>query len=354
MKRPNNSLPSSERVKIKRYLAATLVTCLGAAMIGGSLHVVDLGAGRIESMRKMVSYDIKEMDNHIRAAGEDITLHEQHEGGFAPNLGYTTIEAERLISREDWETLSSMVIIPAGPFIMGTDKAVADDQDKPAHVVKLPAFAIDKYITTNAQYARFVAATRHRPPLDWKNGRMTPHTEMLPVTMVTWYDAKAYCAWDHKRLPTEAEFEKAGRGTDERRWPWGNLMDYKKMNTYYNVGSATNVLKYSDGVSPYGVYDMAGNVSEWIADDFTPYPNSKAPQVLFKGKINVPGGSGNQEYKISDQKEIDKSYKVLRGGSWKSDPFSTAIYHRNFNFAKYATDFYGFRCVSDAPAGGKL
>ncbi len=344
---PSISVSHKERQRRKRYLYATLITCISLAMIGGSLHVVRLGAVRMEDMRQMASYDLKEEKARIRAAGEDIMLHEQHEAGTLAKRTYTPVEAEELLTREQWETLGTMVMIPAGPFVMGTNNDRADDQDKPAHEVNLPAYAIDKYLVTNAQYARFVAATGHRPPLNWKDGKIPRGETLRPVTMVTWYDASAYAKWAHKRLPTEAEFEKAGRGTDQRRWPWGNGMDPTRLNTYYNVGSASNVDAFPKGASPYGVLDLSGNVDEWTANDFLPYPNSHAPAMLFRGKVNVAGNSQDQEYKVSEQQLVNRSYKVLRGGSWKGDPFATALYHRDYAFANYASDFFGFRCASD-------
>ncbi len=344
----NVRLPTAqERQRRKRYLSATLITCVILVMIGSVLHVIKLGAGRMEDMRKLASYDLKEENARVRAAGEDITLHENHEAGRASNRGYTVVEAERLLSREQWQDLDTMITIPAGPFTMGTSLERADLQDKPQHTVTLPSYAIDKYIVTNAQYARFVAATGRRPPLDWKNGRIPEGELMYPVTMVTWYDAKAYAEWAHKRLPTEAEFEKAGRGTDARRWPWGDKMEPDRLNTYYNVGSATKVNAYPRGASPYGVMDLAGNVDEWTADDFLPYAGSNAPYGLFQGKVSVVASAEDRSLKISDQATVNRNYKVLRGGSWKGDPFSTSLFHRNFAFANHASDFYGFRCASD-------
>ena len=347
--RGKRALTPKDRENRKHYLYATLITCLVLVMIGSTLHVIKLGAGRMDEMRKLVSYDIKDENSRVRAAGEEITLQRKHEYGKpSSNQGYTVAEAERLLSREQWEDLDAMVKIPAGKFIMGTNLERADAQDKPQHTVFLPTYYIDKYLVTNAQYARFVAATGHRPPLNWKNG-LIPEGELLyPVTMVTWYDAKAYAKWAHKRLPTEAEFEKAGRGSDGRRWPWGNNMEPNRLNTYYNVGSASNVTTYRNGASPYGLLDMSGNVDEWMADDFLPYEGSKAPTDLFQGKVSVVATAEERTLKLSEQRAVSQRYKVLRGGSWKGDPFSTSLFHRNFSFANHASDFYGFRCASDA------
>lgn len=347
-KRGKLELTPDERARRRRYLSATLITCMVLMLIGGTLHVIQLGANRMADMRKAATYDLKEENKRIRAAGEDIMLHEENEANKAPML-YTVAEAEALLSRDAWADLNTMIKIPAGPFTMGTNNERADSQDKPAHIVKLPTYWMDKYLVTNAQYARFVAATSHRPPLSWKDGKVPQGELMRPVTMVSWYDAVAYAKWAGKRLPTEAEWEKAARGTDNRRWPWGDKMEPSRLNTYYTVGSATNVNAYPNGASPYGLLDMAGNVDEWTADDFAPYPGADASDEIYKAKLPALTSEEDKQMKVIDMVPVAAKgkYKVLRGGSWKGDPFSTASYHRKPDLANYASDFYGFRCVSD-------
>jgi iron(II)-dependent oxidoreductase len=125
-------------------------------------------------------------------------------------------------------------------------------------------------------------------------------------------------------------------------------MDTQKINTYYNVGDTTEVTKYANGASPYGVFDMSGNVQEWVHDQFAPYEDSDAPENLFKAKVPMlPQSKAEQRMSIAAFQETDLRYKVMRGGSWKSDPFSTAAYHRNFQWPQKTTDFYGFRCAAD-------
>jgi len=344
------SLSLAERIRRKHYLSATIITCIALVMIGGSLHVVLRGSTRMTEMREKATYDLKEEDSRIRAAGEDIFLHalnEENKERKSIGGSYTIPEAEALLDKRQWQELATTIIVPAGPFLMGTDSKSSDAQNRPLHRVSLPTYRIDKYLVTNAQYARFIAATGHRPPLDWKNGRIPEGELLYPVTLVNWYDAVAYAHWAGKRLPTEAEWEKAARGTDGRRWPWGNTMDSSRLNTYYNVGSLTKVNAYPQGRSPYGVLDMAGNVSEWVNDDFLPYENSDAPADLFQGKVAHALTEKDRAMKLSELVTINKRYKVLRGGSWKGDPFSTATYHRNYELPNRASDFIGFRCAED-------
>jgi len=342
-------LDPKEQQKRKRYLTATLVTCLALAMVFGVGHVVKLGSNRMEEMRSKASYDLKDMHKHIRAAGEDIQRHRLHEMQEKAQRTYSAQEVEAMLAAQQWQEIDTMVQIPAGKFAMGTNYERADAHDQPKHLVNLSAYFIDKYPVTNAQYARFVVQTKHRPPLDWENGKIPDDKLLHPVTMVSWYDAKAYCEANNKRLPTEAEWEKAARGPDGNRWPWGNTMDPSRVNTYYNIGSTTQVTQFTNGVSPYGVFDLAGNVSEWTASDFTPYSGSKAPSSLFQAKQVQAQTPEDRAMKVADLVPLEGvAYKVRRGGSWKSDPFATSAYHRNYSLPHYASDFFGFRCAKDA------
>lgn len=337
----------AERKKRKSFLAATLVTCIAVATAFAFYHIVQLGGSRLEQMRASATYDLSEMETRLRAAGEDIVRHAENEALKTVEKTYSMDEALALLSDDMWQELGLWVEIPAGEFIMGTDRNLANDQDKPRHTRELPTYSIRKYPVTNAEYARFVADTQHRPPLHWDQGRMNPGDLLAPVTMVSWYDAASYCEWLGGRLPREAEWEKAARGTDGRRWPWGNIMDSDNLNTYYTVGSATDVTRYHTGVSPYGVYDMAGNVSEWTADEFVAYQGSDAPSELFTPKVGRANTTLDESLKVVDLVEVEATYVVMRGGSFKSDPFATSAYHRNYSFPHYASDFYGFRCSKD-------
>ncbi len=197
-----------------------------------------------------------------------------------------------------------MVLIPAGPFIMGINDI--KQEQRPSHKVYLNAFYIDRYEVTNAQYYEFLdyikktnnhskchkdePMNKDHIPNSWKDDYYN-HPE-YPVVRVDWYDAYAYAAWAGKRLPTEAEWEKAARGTDERRWPWGDEWDFKKCN----VGDPEPIGSYEEGKSAYGCYDMAGSVAEWCADwgDMLYYTRSprKNPKGPKKGNNKIiRGGS---------------------------------------------------------------
>ena len=352
MKRPPKhqiNIDPDERLRRKRYLTATLVTCVALAMVFGTVHVVKLGANRMSEMRSKASYGLEEEQKHIRAAGEEIELQKSHEEEQEAGFTYEVAKLESMITADKWAEIGQSILVPSGVFIMGTSLPRSDLQDQPQHNVTLPAFYIDKYPVTYIQYAKYVAESKHRPPLDWENGKMPENKLLHPVVMVSWYDAKAYCEYNGKRLPTEAEWEKAARGTDARRWPWGNKMVPNYLNTYYNVGSTTEVVRYKQGKSVYGVMDMAGNVSEWTSSKFEPYTGSAAPSSVFKPKALVSQTNKDKAMKVGDLVELDRGeYKVRRGGSWKSDPFATSTYHRNYSFPHYASDFFGFRCAKDA------
>lgn len=225
-KRP--SLTPAEIITRKRYIGATFVTCIVVALVGGAIHVVQLGSNRMQELRENAGYDLKNEHKKIRGAGESLFVNVFHERGVTHTISYTMDEAEGLLPTNQWLRLEEKVSIPAGNFTMGTDSLKSDVQNRPEHVRNLPAYSIDKYLVTYAQYARFVAQTGHRVPLNWDDGRFSPERVMHPVTMVSWFDAKDYCGWMGKRLPTEAEWEKAARGEDARRWPWGNVMEDRK------------------------------------------------------------------------------------------------------------------------------
>lgn len=155
-----------------------------------------------------------------------------------------------------------MTLVEAGVFLGGPDN----------ESVYLPDFYIDVFPTTNADYARFVAATGHKPPQHW-GSRAEPPDDICdhPVVFVTWYDASAYSEWTAKSLPSSTQWEKAARGVRGDTYPWGSQPTPAKCNVREGgIGTTTPVNRYHSGVSPYGVYDMCGNVWEWLGSSSTP------------------------------------------------------------------------------------
>jgi formylglycine-generating enzyme required for sulfatase activity len=224
---------------------------------------------------------------------------------------------------------TAMVRIPGGPFIIGFDNRHPDE--KPAHTISIRTFFIDLYEVTNEQYKKFIDATNRHPPDDWIGGQYRIEKKNHPVVYVDWYDAHDYCAWAGKRLPTEEEWEKAARGTDGRLYPWGNEFDPKKANTpqSHSIGT-TPVGSFPLGRSPYGVYDMSGNVWEWTDSWAKPYPGSPIPTGHY----------------------FTGDYKVLKGGSWVDCSFyrcgiSALTFNRGYFKPLTKNQGFGFRCAKD-------
>jgi iron(II)-dependent oxidoreductase len=235
-----------------------------------------------------------------------------------------------------------MVYIPGGEFLMGSTGKEAKVgfqigvDETPQHLVDVKPFYMDIYEVTNAQYQKFIEAGGRPTPVDhhdplfysWVSGKPPVGQENHPVVYVSWYDSDAYCRWVGKRLPTEAEWEKAARGTDGRAWPWGNTFDGTKCNAYESSPLwTTPVGSYPGGISPYGVYDMCGNVAEWTDSWYQAYPGNKLQRSSF-----------------------GEHFKVARGGAWvlPYEPWSRAT---NRNLAQppdYQHRSLGFRCAKDA------
>jgi len=230
-----------------------------------------------------------------------------------------------------------MVLIPAGKFIMGYNSRMPDEG--PMHTVDLPDYYIDVYEVTNAQYKKFIDATKRRSPSHFRNRTYPEGKADHPVTQVNWYDAAAYCKWAGKRLPTDQEWEKAGRGTDGRLYPWGDTFYADNANTpqrWEELGQRGHTMpvgSFPQGISPYGVYDMSGNVWEWTSSWYEAYPGNKHPSENY-----------------------GEEYKTLKGGSWFDCSFykcgiSAPLFNRSFFLRTTHNDSFGFRCAKDAGAG---
>jgi len=195
---------------------------------------------------------------------------------------------------------SIMILIPAGSFNMGNTN---EPDETPERRVSVPSFYIDTYEVTHEQYANFLMATGRRAPLDWSDGKMPAGLAKHPVVNVTWHDAAAYATWAGKRLPTEAEWEKACRGSEGRIYPWGDSAAGKKAasgaearDKSHPEGRTFRVGSFPDDVSPYGVMDMAGNAWEWTGDWYKAYPGNEHFDVEFGNKYKVIRGGGAMDY----------------------------------------------------------
>jgi len=265
---------------------------------------------------------------------------------------------------ENSSTEDEMVEIPAGSFVMGTDdRALALDNEREAHEIEVAEFRIGKTPVTNAAYLKFVedggyereelwnsvgwkwaqaesiSAPKHwyqREPHSWWTecfGFDEPLRPNAPVVHVCWYEADAYARWSGKRLPTEAEWEKAAswdpKNGSKRLFPWGDEPPTRdRANLDQLAFSTANVGSYPAGASAYGVLDMIGNVWEWTASDFAPYP-------------------GFESFPYREYSEIffGPDYKILRGGSWATRPITISNTFRNWDYPIRRQLFAGFRCA---------
>ncbi|TKB88782.1 MAG: tetratricopeptide repeat protein [Nitrospira sp.] len=222
----------------------------------------------------------------------------------------------------------AMILVPAGEFIMGSSMGEADEL--PVHWVYVDAFWMDTYQVSVGHYARFLDATSQEAPPDWTIMNKSQH-QKRPVANVDWTDAQAYCTWAGKRLPTEAEWKKAARGTDGRTYPWGNEHPTKffanvNRENWNNHSALTPVGAFEDGKSPYGIYDMAGNVWEWVSDWYDPDYYKTSPSK------NPTGPSTGES-------------KVIRGGSWGSGPDALRSANREVHSPSIRGLGTGFRCA---------
>ena len=265
-------------------------------------------------------------------------------------------EAGKQLAQErvaKWKTKDEMVLIPAGEFAMGSDKKkdrLAYRSEIPQRTVYLDPFLIGKYEVTALEYLKFVLATDRLPQLDWRydGGNFQETMAHHPIMHVSWYDADAYCKWAGKRLPTEAEWEKAARGVDGRLFPWGNEYAGPTRANFGRTGLSgpvrdrperlllyppiISVDRYENAVSPYGLYQTIGNVAEWVSDWYDQDYYKTAPDRNPKGPE-----TGTQ--------------KAFRGGGWMDSTTTMRAAMRNGTDPRTKINWMGFRCAQDVKEG---
>ncbi|GAP18524.1 bifunctional serine/threonine-protein kinase/formylglycine-generating enzyme family protein [Levilinea saccharolytica] len=250
-----------------------------------------------------------------------------------PKPAAPKVEENRLVVPLADGVVMEFCRVPAGAFQMGSadsDKA-AYSKEKPQHRVILDEYWIGKYPVTNRQYQVFVQQTGQKPPEHWSKGVIPQGKENHPVVKVSWEEARAFCAWASKvsgqsiRLPSEAEWEKATRGTDGHIYPWGDQAPNGQLANFNNHEKGTTAVgQYPAGASPYGALDMAGNVWEWVADWYGPYPSEA---------VSNPTGPGSGET------------RVLRGGSWNCGSNGIRTANRVRGNPDNRSGDFGFRCA---------
>ncbi|MDF0650480.1 MAG: SUMF1/EgtB/PvdO family nonheme iron enzyme [Nitrospira sp.] len=272
---------------------------------------------------------------------QDITIHWTEAG--------KQIAAKRVA---DWKAKGELVLIPAGEFIMGSDKKtdrLAYRSELPQRHVYLDTFEIGKYEVTALEYLKFILATNRPPQLDWRydGGNFQESMTHHPIMHVTWAEADAYCKWAGQRLPTEAEWEKAARGTDGRLYPWGNEYAGPTRANFGRTGLSgpvrdrperlllyppiISVDKYENAVSPYGLYQTIGNVAEWVADWYDQDYYKTAPDRNPRGPE-----TGTQ--------------KAFRGGGWVDSTTTMRVAMRNGTDPNTRINWLGFRCARSVNA----
>ena len=243
-----------------------------------------------------------------------------------------------------------MVLVNAGGFTRGIDDAKTENfmDEAPAKMIYLSSYYIDKFEVSNSKYTEFIIATDHPAPAYWDHRKLNQPSQ--PVTGVNWFDSDTYCRWANKRLPTEAEWEKAARGPAGSIYPWGNELDYSKANFAKGKTGKKYITSPVDahpkGVSYYGAYNMAGNVFEWVQDWYS-------SDYYKLDETRNPKGPQSKETKsiknISKKSNVLFEKKVIRGGSWFAPAQSITTTHRFWNNPinnSYGVGL-GFRCARD-------
>ena len=225
-----------------------------------------------------------------------------------------------------------MVLVPAGEFTMGSEQG--DDDEQPVHRVFLDSFYLDTFEVTNGRFAKFVAAIQSEPPWGFADQETPVRHAEQPVRWVNWLEATGYCLWAGKRLPTEAEWEKAARGPEGRLYPWGHdppTPAHAVFGLKEGAETVSPIGNREKGTSPYGVHDLAGNLYEWVADWYDDAFYTPLPALNPRGPM---AGTA----------------KVQRGGSYINGPYRLRAAFRTKGEPTEHDPHVGFRCAQDAAA----
>jgi formylglycine-generating enzyme required for sulfatase activity len=253
-----------------------------------------------------------------------------------------------------------MLLVPAGPFTMGADTGGELDEH-PAHLVDIPAFWLDITEVTNEAWDRCVAASACPPPDASSAGRngfggdARFRGPRQPVSAVTWDAARGYCSWFGKRLPTEAEWEKAARGTDARRYPWGNDEPTPDRAVFVNTGVTSDVGTHPRGAGPYGHLDLAGNVWEWVEDAYDPYAYTRSGAGQGKGGTCEEAMAALDDLRTHGRKGFTganpiptECEHVLRGGAFNYPGPGLRSSNRVHHASRFRLVMTGLRCAKSA------
>lgn len=288
--------------------------------------------------------------------------------GFTPtpNAGLTPSPATPSNSWTRPADGATMMYVPASTFSMGSSQSDsdADADERPQHIVRLSPYYVDRYEVTVAQFRLFAETTGYDTDAErrgwgwvwrgaewervdganWRHptglGSSVVQRDAYPVTVVSWNDASAYCRSVGARLPTEAEWENGARGSDARRWPWGDFWEAGRANSAASgLGWLASVADFPEGASPYDLFNMAGNVWEWVADWYDEDYYARSPNADPRNDVpgQCPGGSA------SDQ------CRVMRGGSWRNNAAKIRAANRTYALPTEGRNDFGFRCAMDVP-----
>jgi len=323
---------AEEQAKAERERVAALKRQEEAARKAEEARLIVLAKESEEQKRKLA--EVKKKAEEMQRMAEQ-ALSAKASSSDASKSGSVIVEATlRPFQAPRAKAVETMITIPAGEFIMGSKAGAGQPDESPQRTVYLDAYAIDKYEVTVEQYAAYLKQSGAEPPDFWERAKQK-EDGTRPVVGVDWLDAQDFCEFYGKQLPTEAQWEKAARGTDGRPYPWGSddpgplFANFASGVAFTYAKSLASVGSYESGKSVYGVYDMVGNVWEWVRDNY-----DKA--YYQAASLKNPAGPENSDY------------KVIRGGSWSKRPAVARLSGRMYLTPNTRSNSLGLRCVGEA------